>query len=473
MNHFFSLRLLAFGLLCTVCLSATASSPAVVAGRISNIPPDGGKVASVIFCDPFNESGDRVAVRLADDGTFRAVYPTMRTAQNITINYADRFINLFVAPGDSVFVDLDASNFNLGFSGSNAVFNTALAPLCDYLYRIPFTPPNDTLAPKPYLDQVRRTVGVLHDSIARYAARHNTPKEVVQWAERDAVYLLANSILDYRLRDPEARWSVFSDPIFGLGDPTNFRSMLFRYHLEVTLRTLMQKQVATHQAQWDTLAAADQFQKGIEWTVAALRTRPPSLVRDYMFYEMIEKNRNVVPDAINHLSVADFTDPSIYAALQPQAEREHPTVVLNGVSHLNGSAIEAVPQGDLLAQLAQKYPNKVLYIDVYATWCGPCIAEFKVSGVLHELFEGKEVVFVNLCLSSPHDKWLPTIDRMAIQGEHYFLPADATKLFMSAHEVSGFPTYMVVDRQGKLVTNKAPRPSQTVTTAELLDKLLK
>lgn len=49
---------------------------------------------------------------------------------------------------------------------------------------------------------------------------------------------------------------------------------------------------------------------------------------------------------------------------------------------------------------------------------------------------------------------------MPVHGENYFLVPDPANIFMSAFNVSGFPSYMIIDKSGKIVTLNGPRPSQ-------------
>ncbi|MDR1680894.1 MAG: thioredoxin family protein [Prevotellaceae bacterium] len=81
---------------------------------------------------------------------------------------------------------------------------------------------------------------------------------------------------------------------------------------------------------------------------------------------------------------------------------------------------------------------------------------------------GKEVVFINLCLDSSSDNWLKTIGKENIEGENYYLDADASKSFMGTYNISGFPTYMLIDRNG-LLRSPVARPSSTLSVIEQIE----
>ena len=130
-----------------------------------------------------------------------------------------------------------------------------------------------------------------------------------------------------------------------------------------------------------------------------------------------------------------------------------------------------VPEADVLRYLKDRYPGKVIYIDVYATWCGPCLEEMRYTLALHEEMQGKDAIFVNLCLQSAVSNWMKLVRKRSPGGENDFFTDDATKLFMGTYRLSGYPSYLLMDRQGRLVTTTAARPSEAKTVKETLLKL--
>ena len=84
----------------------------------------------------------------------------------------------------------------------------------------------------------------------------------------------------------------------------------------------------------------------------------------------------------------------------------------------------------------------------------------------------KDAIFVNLCLQSTVSHWMELVRKRSIGGENYFFTDDATKLFMGTYRLSGYPSYLLMDRQGRLVTTTAPRPSEARAVKETILKLL-
>lgn len=116
---------------------------------------------------------------------------------------------------------------------------------------------------------------------------------------------------------------------------------------------------------------------------------------------------------------------------------------------------------DMIGDLVKKHPGKVLYIDLWATWCGPCIGTFPQAKTLKEDLKGEEVVFVYLAASSSNPKkWKNVIQSMDLKGEHYFMDDPSYEAFLDQFNIPSIPRYLLVDKTGKVVDSNAPRPNQ-------------
>ena len=115
--------------------------------------------------------------------------------------------------------------------------------------------------------------------------------------------------------------------------------------------------------------------------------------------------------------------------------------------------------------------GKVIYIDFWATWCSPCIAQMPYSQKIHELFKGEDVSFVYLCGRSDEKSWEKAIKNHQISGNHYNMSSLQYKYFKDRFSIVGVPTYMLIDKQGKIVNADAPEPeNEELVTA--IKKLL-
>ena len=105
--------------------------------------------------------------------------------------------------------------------------------------------------------------------------------------------------------------------------------------------------------------------------------------------------------------------------------------------------------------------GKLLYIDVWATWCGPCIKEMPALKELVAHYAGKEIEFVSISIDhqSDYKKWRKMVPEKNVGGIHLYDNEGLNSSFMKAFSVGLIPRFMMIDREGKIITAHAPRPS--------------
>jgi thiol-disulfide isomerase/thioredoxin len=127
---------------------------------------------------------------------------------------------------------------------------------------------------------------------------------------------------------------------------------------------------------------------------------------------------------------------------------------------------------DLWAEILNKGKNKVIYIDCWGTWCTPCLAEFPHSIRLMKAYKNKDINFVFLCFSSKEEPWKAMVAGKKLKGTHYLLNDMIADYFKDLFNISGLPTYVIVDRDGNIVRSGSLfRPSNPVVR-EIIDGLL-
>ncbi|WP_111709581.1 TlpA family protein disulfide reductase [Lutibacter citreus] len=116
--------------------------------------------------------------------------------------------------------------------------------------------------------------------------------------------------------------------------------------------------------------------------------------------------------------------------------------------------------------------GKYVYIDVWATWCGPCKAEIPFLKKIEETYHGKNIQFVSISTDKQKDKdkWKKMIADEKLGGIQLITDNDFNTDFISEYKIMGIPQFILLDPEGKIVKANAPRPSEK-ELVELFDQL--
>ncbi|AXG73539.1 TlpA family protein disulfide reductase [Flavobacterium arcticum] len=120
------------------------------------------------------------------------------------------------------------------------------------------------------------------------------------------------------------------------------------------------------------------------------------------------------------------------------------------------------------------FRGKYVYIDVWATWCGPCRKEIPYLQKIEKKYHDKDIVFVSISVDKEkdHTKWKKFVDKEALGGVQLIADKDWKSDFIAAYDIHSIPRFLLIDPKGNVVRSDAARPSDPALQ-ELLDKLLK
>ena len=106
------------------------------------------------------------------------------------------------------------------------------------------------------------------------------------------------------------------------------------------------------------------------------------------------------------------------------------------------------------------FKGKKIYIDVWATWCGPCIARIpEWNKLVDEYKDNPNVVFLSVCADDSREKWVSFLDKKKPNGVPLFVGEGGMKSqFTKGFGVELLPTMLLIDENGKMISSFAPAP---------------
>lgn len=115
------------------------------------------------------------------------------------------------------------------------------------------------------------------------------------------------------------------------------------------------------------------------------------------------------------------------------------------------------------------FKGKYVYIDMWATWCAPCKRELPHLKALAERFKDAQIVFVGLSTDGQKENWEKMVRSGNMCGIQLYLGPRSS--FQQAYNITGIPRFILLDKEGRIISNDMSRPSaqETVSVLESLE----
>lgn len=502
MKSIFYFLILLFLISCNINEKYESPKQIIIAGKILNSKLDKSEIT--IFANRLGFEAQNLTTVLDTLGNFHVTFESY-IPTDVAIRH-NTFFYILANPGDSIYIELDAKSINeenffehIKLSGTLIKTNQDVLKFqqmyfsnpqyADWNAKIKAIKELDSTQYLNYLDTTQQKLeNIYNDFIESVSPK----KQAAQWVKFYIEQEYYNSLFLYPFLHAEAngqKLDTYRVPK-GYFDtilkclPINRSSYLYghvlssfveNYNSYIYESCWSEKENQKYKNGRHTTGPAEIMDSIDVYSI--IKYTPDTLLRqivlthkfstdfsEFSEVESFDKYKNIVEKYIKE----PFLREPLYKEYYQLKERlTNPQVasntLLNGVTNLS--------MKQLLESIKFANQGKVIYVDCWATWCGPCKAEMPNSKELMEKMKGKDVAFVFLCLDSQEKIWKENLAKLQVGGLHYNLSQDQSSDIRKAFGISGIPFYILFDKKG-IIEDKGShlRPS---FVKEKIDELLK
>jgi thiol-disulfide isomerase/thioredoxin len=493
-------RLVFYFLFLASIFGAKLSAQTVLSGQIQNL--NGGRVMYIApLHGSFFLSGYQ-PVEVDARGHFTVEYSTIDTTSIVSFYAENRYWRVFVNPNDRDSLTFDFANIDttLAFFGKNAKNNQFLNTLKHEKYFSGFleTAVEQQLLKDFTAPVVEYRIGQLRtaelDSLAVFASRTQADSGFVKMVQNDIRYYYASLFNSLAIAAFQPKKQV-------AGEPTPFNDEWAKYW-NIAIQTEKINNPEALSSYW----YHEWMDKFVDWYHGAYKKEIKKEGLD------LRKGENIFE--IEQLIRQYFVGPSLEAALADmiydEALQEQYQPVLISIYNRFAKEFpysyyhrylrrvitpivkkwEATPIDELGAiyiidnpekvntfdQLLSNFRGKTIYVDLWATWCGPCKQEFAYQADLDKYVKDKNIdkLFISIDKDEKQKQWQESLSFYNLNGHHIrasaALIADLRSRFSDTTGTLFIPRYVIVAPDGKIMEAAAKRPSERGALYEQLGK---
>lgn len=202
------------------------------------------------------------------------------------------------------------------------------------------------------------------------------------------------------------------------------------------------------------------------------RELKPGLIKDYLAFQAALNALGTIsnPDKLEKLYI-EFISGTKNQNYKTVVNEAYNNVILSRPNTVapDFSYYDVDGEQVILTELRGKF----VYIDVWATWCGPCKDEFPALAMLERDYHGKNITFVSLSVDKITDKakWANYVKQHELGGIQVLSDKDFSSDFTRKFNIVAIPRFILIDPEGKIVSPNAPRPSDPGLRKQLDDLL--
>ena len=405
--------------------------------------------------------GSRDTVKLNEDKTFEYEFVGLEKASNYYILAGEDAFNMYIMPGDQldVYFDLSDLTASINFGGEFANINNYLADRGRELGEVSFNRDAFMLQPEAFMQWADSMKAVRENYLNEYPKDH---PELDFWKTEEAE-ILYGWVHNYRMYPmyfnyfnegvemvlPEGFEEVGKD--MDLNKPEYLGSSAFTSYVSQKISSLASEKAAGQE---------DVNQNLLRLEIAGEVIQDPKVLANYLGetvrgrlqWSELSEIQAEVDYFLNKCSDAEqLAEFNKELEAWKRLDAGQPAFEFTG-KDLEGNTVKL-----------SDFKGKYVYVDVWATWCGPCKYEIPFLKQLEADYHDRNIVFLSYSIDEDKDAWLKFVPENELKGVQIIGEAAWQSKLAQDYKIMGVPTFMLFGPDGNIISVKMTRPSDQAT----------
>ncbi len=420
-----------------------------------------------------NDKGDITDSVFVDDQGFYLLSKEIEKPGYHTFSYNDNNISLFLDKGFDLTLNFDAGDLAapIKFDGKGSLENNYLQEMKSLRDELQLSTKElfslDETAFVAKLDSIRDAKNNLFETTFTEDVEVNayfltTEKAKIQYARANTMLLYPRYHKYFSGNDSfevSENFDAYLDEL-NLNDPALLSSGDYSRFLE----TYLQQQASNL---FDSDSNYSKNDNG--WFLAQIDAIESSLenadIKQHLAFR-------IMSDQIRYQGIKDLDE--LMAKYEPYSNDSLMGILQERIAEwesiANGKPAPGFTYPDIDSNMhsLSDFAGKYVYIDVWATWCGPCRGEIPYLKKLEEEFKDKNVQFISVSIDDSKDDWVKFEQSQELGGLQLFAGGWDSDIAVN-NLIHSIPRFILIDTEGNILDNNAPRPSGDI--AKLLNSL--
>lgn len=450
-----------------------SEGPVVVKGQILNAENKTVQLDNLELTGRVNN-----VAKLDSMGNFEISIKVLSPHDNY-LTHNGQTLTIFTEPNDTIIISANGSDFEktISYSGSNADFNQSLKLFFEEFLKLletkEFFIKKSDLSPNEFKTFASDFFNIMESKIDSIVKITKPKKNAIAWMRNYVKYRLAEDLIEYgdhHQADLTVDYYDFETDFIQTGEfdlqcSQYYEDFIEKYYLGYKLSQAdgFQEMATKFQEQtYDGLELAFEF---IDRNISNQIVKNLSITRFCnMFvefdYPIVDSIFNTFTTYVNDITCQNYI-------LQRLDNIKNEIALVNDLNDLSNTDFI----GEIFREIQNENQGKVLYIDVWGTWCGGCIGALPSSNNLYKELNKDKIEFIYLCINSTKENWRKVINEYELQGKNYLLTKDQSAKLSEKFNFYGVPRYLIIDKKGKIVDYNAKHPYSSALKVEL-EKLM-